>query len=348
MPRIPAAAADELYVAHNRLLIVDTGRRRPVAEIPIDEVVNGIAFSRDGAFLGTSGGKDLAASSGGLYLADAAARRVLRKLSSDPVKEVRVSPDGKGLHVLEWRVRVEEKTGGRKKPVAEPFRLQSYDITGPEPKPVRSVGVGVDLYDLAVSPDGRTAYLLDPGHNGLRVLDLEQGTFVQVLELEGGRKADGTHFEAALSKMAVSPDGARAAVLQSGSSRTGALVVDLDKRTRRQVLFPAGSNLRAGRYTPDGKSILALSLERLLVLDPEAGTVVRTVALRETFTSMAVSSDGSEVYLGAPVALRTKEARGGGLVTVLDGRTLARLEDVPIPITVKFLALAPRLVPPEK
>src|SRR5262249_54406480 len=157
-------------------------------------------------------------------------------------------------------------------------------LTPAEPRSAGSVVAGMDLYDFAVSPDGRTAYLLDPGHNQLRVLELASGVFLDLVKLDGGKAADGSGYQASLPKLAVSPDGSRAAVLQSGPARTGVLLLDLDARTRRQALIPAGSNVRAGRFLPDGKRLLALSLERLLLLDLEAGKLERTVPLKETFT----------------------------------------------------------------
>ncbi len=339
----------EIFVAHNQIVVIDSAARSPVAEVPLNEVVNGIAFTPDGerAFVGTSGGKDPAASRGGLYLLDVAKRKVAKKLLQNPVKELRISPDGKRVHLLEWEVRTEERAG-KKKPVKEPFQLRTLDVSGEEAKSLAAVTVGMDLYDLAISPDQKTAYFLDPGHNGLRILDLGSGGFVEVVNLSGGKKSDGTYFEAAPAKLVLASGGARAAVLQNGPSRTGVLSIDLDARTRRQVLFPHGSSLRAGQFLPDGKRMLAVSLGRLQVLDLEGGQLLQSLPLLETFTSLALSQDGTEVYLGAPVALKTENARGRGMVEVRDGESFALLTQISVPITVKFLQVAPARKPAER
>jgi DNA-binding beta-propeller fold protein YncE len=348
LPR--ASSAQEIFIAHDQILVLDAAKRTQIARIPLDEVVNGIAFSKGGdrVFVGSSGGKDLSKSRGGLYLIDAASHRVIEKLSGDPVKEVRVSADGKRVHYLDWKVHQEERAGRKKRPVKEPFRLRTFDISGERPRPLGSALAGMDLYDLAVSPDGKTAYLLDPGHNELRLLDPGAGTFLEIVRLEGGKPAEGTGYQAALAKMALAPEGTRAAVLQSGPARTGILLLDLDARSRRQLLVPGGSNLRAAAFLPGGKRLLGLSLERLLVLDLVEGKLEKTVPLKETFTSLALSASGSEVYLGAPVALKTKEARGGGMLEVLSGQTFELLAQVPVPITVKLLAVSPVLAPLER
>ena len=343
------ALTGEIFVAHNQIVVLDSAARSQVAEVPLNEVINAIAFSPDGerAFVGTSGGKDPAASLGGLYLLDVARHKVSRKLLQNPVKEARVSPDGRRLHLLEWQVRTGERAG-KKKPVKEPFQFRTLDITGGEARSLGALTVGMDLYDLAVSPDQKTAYLLDPGHNGLRVLDLESGAFVELISLSGGRKSEGTYFEAAPAKLVLASGGARAAVLQNGPARTGILSIDLDARVRRQVLIPNHATLRAGRFLADGKRMLAVSPGRLLVLDVEAGELLRSIPLRETFTSLAISQDGSEVYLGSPVALKTEAARGRGLVEVRDGESFALLTQIPVPITVKFLQVAPARKPAER
>ncbi len=346
----PAAPALEIYAAHNQIVVFDASERKALGQVPIDEVVNGIAFSRDGtrAYIGTSGGKDPGKSQGGVYVLDTSTRKVLSKVSESPVKALRTHPGGKLLHVLEWNVRMEERTGGKKKPVADQFRLRTFDLSGEEPRSVSSVVAGMDLYDLAVSPDGRTAYLLDPGHNQLRIMDLPGGRFVEVLDLSAGKKAEGTYHEAAPARLVLDPGGSRAAVLLNGTARTGVVLLELDARTRKGVVVPNGSNLRDGAFLPGGKRMLLLALQRILVLDLEAGKLAQAVPLTEVFTSIAVSPAGDEVYLGAPVAVRTREAQGGGLVEVRDGESFSRLAQMAVPITVKFIALAPARKPSER
>ena len=54
------------------------------------------------------------------------------------------------------------------------------------------------------------------------------------------------------------------------------------------------------------------------------------------------------MYLGSPVALKTEAARGRGLVEVRDGESFALLTQIPVPITVKFLQVAPARKPAER
>jgi DNA-binding beta-propeller fold protein YncE len=345
-----ATLGQEIWTAHDQIVIFDASSRKRLETIAVDEVVNGIAFSLDGslAFVGTSGGKDPEKSRGGLLVVDAAARKVLEKVTENPVKEVRLAPGGKSLHILDWKVRQEERPGGKKRPVADPFYLRAFDVSGPRLREIASVAAGMDLYDFAVSPDGKTAYLLDPTHNALRVMDLPSGLFSGIVDLTGGKKSDGTWFESAPAKLVLEDAGARAAVLLNGSSRTGVVLVDLDRRTRRQIILENGSSIRAGCFLPDGKTLAVVALQRILVIDLEAGKLLRMIPLPETFGSIAVSRDGKEIYLGAPVALRTAGALGGGLVQVRDGESFGLLTDIPVPITVKFLHAAPLRAKPER
>ena len=345
-----AVAGEEIWAAHDQILIFDAKSREKAGEIAIDEVVNGIAFSKDGtrAFIGTSGSKDPNKSLGGLYMADTRTRRILSKVTSDPVKDLHVHPGGKRLHVLDWKVRQEERPGGKKRPVKEQFQLHTLEITEAEPRRLFTVAAGMDLYDFAVSPDERTAWLLDPGHSLLRIMDLPAGTFADPIDLSGGRRADGTNFEAAPAKLVVDTARRHAGVLLNGPARVGVLLLDLDQRIRKLVLIQNGSNLRAGRFTPDGKRFLAVSLERLLVLDLEAGRLLKSVPLKESFTSIAVSGTGKEIYLGAPVVLKTRDFLGGGMVEVRDGESFAPLTQMATSITVKFIALAPPAQSPER
>jgi DNA-binding beta-propeller fold protein YncE len=346
----PAGPRIEIYAAHNQIEVFDASERKAVGRIDIDEVVNGIAFSRDGsrAYVGTSGGKDPEKSRGGVYVIDTESRKRLSKISESPVKALRTHCGGKLLHILEWNVHLAEQTGGKKKPVAEQFHLRTFSLEGPEPRSVSSVAVGMDLYDFTVSPDGKTAYLLDPGHNQLRIMELPGGRFLEVMDLAAGQKDDGTYREAAPARLVLDPGGAQAAVLLNGSARTGAVLLDLDGRTRKGLVVQNGSNLRDGAFLPGGKRMLLLALSRLLVLDLAEGKLVQAVPLTEVFTSLALSPTGDEVYLGAPVALRTPEARGGGLVEVLEGGSFAPLARMAVPITVKLIALAPARKPSER
>jgi DNA-binding beta-propeller fold protein YncE len=340
----------EIYAAFNQIEVIDAAERKQVGRIDIDEVVNGIAFSRDGsrAYIGTSGGKDARNGQGGIYVLDPGTRKVLSKVSESPVKALRTHPAGKLLHALEWNVRFAERPGGKKKPVAEQFQLRSYDLSGPEPRSVGSVAAGMDLYDFVVSPDGKTAYLLDPSHSQLRIMELPGGRFIELMDLSGGEKGDGTYREVAPARLVLDPGGARAAVLLDGAARSGVEIFSLDERTRKGLVVQNGSNIRDGAFLPGGRRMVLLALRRLLVLDIAEARVVQAVPLGEVFTSLAVAPAGDELYLGAPVSVRAAESRRGGLVAVLDGATFDPLDQIAVPITVKFIVLAPARKPSER
>jgi hypothetical protein len=206
----------------------------------------------------------------------------------------------------------------------------------------------MDLYDFVVSPDGKTAYLLDPSHNQLRILELPGGRFIEVMDLAGGEKGDGTYREAAPARLVLDLGGGRAAVLLDGAARSGVVLLSLDERTRKGLVVQNGANIRDGAFLPGGRRMVLLALRRLLVLDLGEARIVQAVPLGEVFTSLAVSPTGDELYLGAPVSVRAPESRRGGLVAVLDGSTYAPLDQIAVPITVKFIVLAPARKPSER
>ena len=352
----PTRSTLELWAAHNQLAVLDPTSGTTTSLIAIDEVINGVAFSPDGsrAFVGTSGRdavpdkkkQGAEATTGGLYLIERGSKLAPRRITDGRIKEVHTSLDGKKLFALEWKVNAAPHDASAPKrparrPEKEPFRLLTIDLASTELRTVASPLVGMDLYDFAVSPDQRTAVLLDPRHSSLRVFDLEKETPVETIPLAGGDAKDGSHRQAALAKLAVSRDGARVATLLNGGRRTGVLLFELSTRKRREALAPRGSQLRAGEFLPDGKSLVLLGIETLMLFDPEAGAVTRSVELPEAFTALALSPNGAEIALGAPAALRTEGARGGGLVEVWNVKDFTRRSRIALPMSVRVLEAAP-------
>ncbi len=336
----PAATIEEIYAGGEGIAVIERSNRTRTAEIQVRDAVTSVVFTADGAraYVGTAGGKEGAEGRGGIYVLDRSDSQLGTKLTSEPVRELRLHPGGKELYALEGRAPSPEGAGKRKA-LPDQCRLRILDLAAPQGGTGTTVMAGVGIRDLAVSPDRKTAYFLVPSNDEVRVVALPDASPVGTIDLSGGG-ADDRRLAAAPARMVLDDSGAKVAVLLGGSAAWGVQIVDLDARRSRRVTVAGGSSPLAGRFL-SSKRFLALAARKLVVLDLGEARVVQSCDLRETFTLLAVPPDRSEIFLGAPIPVRTPGARGGSLVEVRDGDSLALLTDVPVAPSLHVLEVSP-------
>lgn len=185
-------------------------------------------------------------------------------------------------------------------------------------------GIGTNPWDTALSPDGKTAYVLLLRERELVGFDtstLDVRTRITFADYAG------------TASFAVSPDENRAYVLVTRAflpptPATNQLVVlDLTSGTVIQSI-PLGSVLTSsGLRPPVGAQVVATSgspfvyvadhlAKAIQVVDPSAGTIVRSIPFGGDESSIAVSKDGSKVLV---------LSKGRDSVTLVDGLSGAKV-----------------------
>jgi YVTN family beta-propeller protein len=139
-------------------------------------------------------------------------------------------------------------------------------------------------------------------------------------------------------EISVSPDGTRAVVSNYGTrEQPGATIsiIDLEqpRETRRIELAPHTRPHGVAWYAPDRIAVTTEGSRSLLVIDPDAGRVVRAIGTAQEVSHMvAVSPDATRAYV---------TNIGSGTTTVIDLVTGSKLTDLPTGAGSEALALSP-------
>jgi DNA-binding beta-propeller fold protein YncE len=193
-PVATAAAGKRVYVGttserYDSVSVIDVDSERVVANYPLDLCITALAASRDGRrVFAARAGRDR----GDLAIIDTRTGVVgainLAVGPSVVVDVMRVSPDGRLLYAA----------------VSDAYGSDLWVIDAAA-RVLKTVAIGSPIRDLAVSPDGGTAYALvcHPRHGAwLDVVDTRTGRTVATVEIGG--------FP---TQLALSPDGTRAYVI---------------------------------------------------------------------------------------------------------------------------------------
>lgn len=139
-------------------------------------------------------------------------------------------------------------------------------------------------------------------------------------------------------EISVAPDGRRAVVSNYGTRDqpgTSVSIIDLEqpREIRRIELAPHTRPHGVAWYAPDRVAVTTEGSRSLLVVDPEAGRVVRATGTeQETSHMVAVSPDATRAYV---------TNIGSGTTTVIDLDAGNKLEDLPTGAGSEALALSP-------
>jgi len=190
--------------------------------------------------------------------------------------------------------------------------------TGPaassgHPTVVATMDVGVSPSDIALSPDGRTAYVAGRGRD-LWVLDTGEEKVTGTVDVP-----DGPAWY-----VSVSPDGSRAYVSVKDDDQTVSRLVVLDPAAGTEVAsVPVGSRPFASAVSPDCREVWVAShgTSEIDVVDVARGEVTATIAVPESPHAVAFSADGRWAYVAGHETdmLTVVNTRTRGIVATIDG-----------------------------
>lgn len=287
---------DVVYAASAHIRVVDVGVGQSVRGIQLQRAVTSIAFSSDGAFA-------YVAASDGLREIDAEKHEVTQHLSTAPVRQVLLSPDGRYVYFLEHDVVVSE--GGVRAPSA--FRLGTYDRDSGQIIDRQAVGERV----LQVLPSfaGRHGLVLFESGVLSLVRPGQDWSQAESIELGVGASAD-PGISIPRPHLALSPDSRRAYLPVEGEvSRV--LEIELQTGSTRTISLARPALLRGLALTPDGERLVVNASDKVFLVDVVRAELLSEVALEHAHTGAAMGSDGRRVYLA-----QTVDGTGGAVTVV--------------------------------
>jgi YVTN family beta-propeller protein len=183
---------------------------------------------------------------------------------------------------------------------------QTNQFVGPE------IPVGSSPYSIAVTPDGKTAYVANDSGESLNVIDLQTGQAGPALELGAN-----------LYVIAISPDGKTAYITTSSGK-----VLVLDTQTNQVVgsipIEGEASSLWGVAFSPDGKTAYVANEENntVAIIDTATRQVVGApIPVGETPINIAITPDGNLAYV-------TNEESNS--VSVIDTTTRQVIGTIPV------------------
>ncbi|MFI9810558.1 beta-propeller fold lactonase family protein [Saccharothrix variisporea] len=157
---------------------------------------------------------------------------------------------------------------------------------------VDTIPVGIDPHGIALTSNGRTAYITDPGDSfgdkgSAAVVDLatKQATTLSVAPMNNPQA------------VAVSPDGTKAYVVGYGYSMA---VIDTATKTVTSV-YTGARGATDVKVTPDGSRVYIADFDgdRVIVFGTEANSVIAAVPLPTHPNRLAIMPDGRHVYVSS-------------------------------------------------
>jgi serine/threonine-protein kinase len=150
---------------------------------------------------------------------------------------------------------------------------------------IATISVGKAPEGVAVSPDGRRAYITNVDSRVVSVIDIGAGTVTASIRNGGARG------------VAVSPDGRRAYGVNHGSPGTLS-VIDTDSGTIAATI-PVGNVPEGVAVSPDGRRAYITNVlsDTVSVIDTMKSTVTATIPVGSAPYGVAVSPDGRHAYI---------------------------------------------------
>jgi YVTN family beta-propeller protein len=195
-----------------------------------------------------------------------------------------------------------------------------------------TIPVGTAPFGLAISPDGARVYVANSGAGSVSVISTATNTVTNTVPVGLGSIPFG---------VTISPDGSKIYVADSGS---GALSV-IDAAT-----VTAGSPIALGKPTQTGPYAVALSLDggtayvtnnlgaSVSVVGIADGTILATVPVGPNPTELALSPDGTKLYVANSNALANPPS---GTVSVISTATNKVTATIPVGLSPDGVAVTP-------
>lgn len=209
----------------------------------------------------------------------------------------RLTPTGLQAPVASYPFALAVAAGGARLVVAS---TGSYDqslqlLDAKTGKRLDSVPVRRSWLGLALSPDGRHAYLAGANEKKIHVFRIENDKFAAEAPLSVTTPEDGKK-DALPSGLAVSPDGKRlwaARVLADD-------VLEIDLETKKVVAaVPVGTHPYRPVFSPDGRTLAVTNWggASVTLVDPASATVIATLPTDDHPTDAVFSADGRALFV---------------------------------------------------
>jgi len=184
-----------------------------------------------------------------------------------------------------------------------------------------TIGVGEDPMGIAITPDGKTAYVVNAGEGTVSVVDTATSTTVKTIKV-------GTRPFA----IAITPDGRKAYVANFTSGDVS--VIDTATNTASQTPIDVGNEPDAIAITPDGRTAYVANYrdDEISVLSTATDSEVgERIKVGDGPSSIAITPDGRTAYVSNEI-----EGTVSALDTASSTVSGARIEvgDAPFAIAV--------------
>ena len=186
-----------------------------------------------------------------------------------------------------------------------------------------TVDVGLSPFGMAVSPDGRTLYVVNTlsSNSALSIIDVQRRTV-----------RDSVVLSTVPGLIVVSPDGRRGFL----NSATGGTVTVIDLTNDRVIgsIQTGQSKVYGMDLSPDGKRLYVAAAGSVFFIDAERNLILDRVAIAEESGPLRLSPDGSRIYTSA-----FSNSAGGTGIYILDVATkqsLGKIKGFGFPIDLAF------------
>lgn len=188
-----------------------------------------------------------------------------------------------------------------------------------------TVAVGRGPFGVAISPDGRSLYVVNTrsGNGSLSIVDVRTRTV-----------RDSLQFDTAPGLVVVSPDGQRGFLNSANGGRVS--VVDLAANRVVGTIQTGGQIVYGMGFSPDGKRLYAAASGKIVVIDTERNLIVDRINVADDTGPLTVSPDGSRIYVSA-----FSQSGGGAAVYVIDlaaKQVLGKIRGFAFPMELAFRA----------
>lgn len=201
--------------------------------------------------------------------------------------------------------------------------LRIIDVAADEVTAV--VDTGTMVTGLALSPDGRTAFVVNGWAGDIAVVDVATATIVRRIRVK-----------AELDSAVVRPDGKRLYV--TGTANGQGVVLGFDTASDSlAAVIQVGTAPTGIATSPDGNHLYVVNNQgaSVTIIDTRIATAVRTVPVGVLPQYVAVSPDGATTYVS-----HTSQLAGiNGSVTVIDNRTDTVVGRIPVGVGACNLAV---------
>lgn len=310
-----SALAGTAWVSSNHIQVIDLDTARVTGRIPLTELIHDMQFSFDGSQV-------YVASSKGLRVADSDKLEFIQRVDERPTSGLCLSADGARLvaiHKADPGAAKAARLAGLPLP---PSTVAIYSTLGMTVEHIFPVDAAA--LDAVLSPDGETVYVLVP-NEGTVYIHAISGELREAIELVDTSGS----YTAMLSRLALSPDGARLVVPITDAEQSWLADVDLggtreaSQRVLRQELGHA-KRIQGVQWDEDGSGVYVAAIHSMIKFS-ELGLPVAWKQFPVNYVDVAPIPGTDETVMVTPTF--SEERKSGGVSVVgPDGEVLRTVE----------------------